>query len=319
MIIKRKNLYTNIFIIGYVIFCTFIVGIKTPEVWADYNVYQHYFDDSANSISYIITNTHDPLFALLMHFFSKIPNGFDIFLICCAATTLLLKFYSVSKVTEKFFLFIVLYSSYLLCLHDYIQIRVALALAFFCFSLYVCSGWTRVFLFLISIFIHLSLIVPLIVFYLLKSKSIGYQKVCWSAPIIISLSLLIQRGVISIARVNQYLELQMQGVGVDINVYSVLPFFQLITVLFIFFNKKYLSYKNTFEYVMAYVGVTIFYSTLSMPVVALRCFEISNLFFIILLSRLFFTSYYSIIFFMYIVVGIKNYGQLLDINIPFLT
>lgn len=71
---------------------------------------------------------------------------------------------------------------------------------------------------------------------------------------------------------------------------------------------------------MAYVGVIIFYSTLSIPAVALRYFEISNFFFIILLSRLFFKSYYFIIIFlMYIVVGVKNYGQLLDIKIPFLT
>ena len=186
--------------------------------------------------------------------------------------------------------------------------------------MYVRKGWVQFLLFVVSIFVHLSLVVPLCIFCLVHAKRIGYKRIFWSGPAIIALSLLIQQGAVFISRVNQYLELQKQGIGVDINVYSVLPFFQLLTVLFVFFNKKLISYKYTFEFVMSYVGVIIFYSTLAIPAVALRYFEISNLFFIILLSRLFFKSYFFIaIFFMYIIVGIKNYGQLLDLNIPFLT
>lgn len=320
MIIKKKNFYINVFIIFYVIFCVYMVGIKDPNIWKDYNVYQKYFDDAGNGFFYIITNIQDPLFVLLMHSFTDLPNGFDTFLIFCATITLALKFYSVSKATEGFFLFIILYSSYLLCLHDYIQIRIALALSIFCFALYICNRRLKFFLFIVSVFVHLSLVVPLMIYYLLRMKKVGYEKIFWSGPIIVVFSLLIQRGAFFIARVEQYLELQKQGVGVDINMYSVLPFFQLATVFLVFFNKKYASYKYTFEYVMAYVGVIIFYSTLSIPAVALRYFEISNFFFIILLSRLFYKSYlFVIIFFMYIVVGVKNYGQLLDMKIPFLT
>lgn len=320
MIIKKKNLYINVFIFFYVIFCVYMVGIKDPTIWKDYSVYLKYFNDAENSIYYIITNIQDPLFVLLMHFFTGLSNGFDIFLMFCAIVTLSLKFYAVSKATERFFIFIILYSSYLLCLHDYIQIRIALALSIFCFALYVCNGGLKVFLFSVSVFFHLSLIVPLMVYYLLRSKTVGYSRIFWSGPVIIAISLLVQRGAFFISRVEQYLELQKEGVGVDINMYSVLPFFQLIIVILVFFNKKYSAYKYTFEYVMAYVGVIIFYSTLSIPAVALRYFEISNFFFIILLSRLFFKSYYFIIIFlMYIVVGVKNYGQLLDIKMPFLT
>ncbi|ARI09499.1 MULTISPECIES: EpsG family protein [Klebsiella] len=321
MIIKKERLLTIIFIIiPYVLFCAYMVGIKDPLVWRDYGVYLNYFDDSANDIIYIITNIQDPVFVLLMHPFHSLAEGFDIFLFWCAIITLSLKIYSISLATQRFSFFLVLYSSYLLCLHDYIQIRIALALAIFCYAMYVRKGWVQFLLFVVSIFVHLSLVVPLCIFCLVHAKRIGYKRIFWSGPAIIALSLLIQQGAVFISRVNQYLELQKQGIGVDINVYSVLPFFQLLTVLFVFFNKKLISYKYTFEFVMSYVGVIIFYSTLAIPAVALRYFEISNLFFIILLSRLFFKSYFFIaIFFMYIIVGIKNYGQLLNLNIPFLT
>lgn len=321
MKIKKSNFIWNIVIFLYVLFCTYMVGVKDHDVWKDYFVYQKYFDDAANNIAYIIMNVQDPFFVIFMHPFTFMENGFDTFLIFCALITLTLKFFSIKKIADNYIIFIILYSSYLLCLHDYIQIRVALALGLFCFAMYSTDNKpVRRFLFLISLFFHFSMIVPIFISYATNSKVIGYRRVFLFAPSIIFFSFLIQRGAIFIDRVNQYLELQKEGIGTDINMYSVLPFIQLITIAFIFFNKKFNVYKNTYEFVMAYVGVIIFYSTLSIPAVALRYFEISNLFFIILLSRLFLKSYYFIfVFFVYIVVGIKNYGQLLDIKIPFLT
>ncbi len=321
MKINKNNFFRNAVITLYLIFCSYMVGVKNPDVWKDYFVYLKYFDDAKNNIFYILTNVQDPLFVILMHPFASVNNGFDVFLFSCAFITLSLKLFSIRRATEHFGVFIILYSAYLLCLHDYIQIRVALALAFFIFALYGVSNKVKKnIVFVIALFCHLSIIVPMLIYYACNSKVIGYKKVILLAPSIILFSFLIQRGAIFIDRVNQYLELQKDGIGIDINIFSTLPLVQLVTILIIIFSKKYENHKNTYEFVMAYVGVIIFYSTLSIPAVALRCFEISNVFFIVLLSRLLFKSYYfMLIFFIYIVIGIKNYGQLLDIKIPFLT
>ncbi len=323
MNISFKGYLRFVFIITYVLICAYLVGTKDYNIWKDYYVYWNYFINAqANSVSNIFYNIQDPFFVLTIKPFTLQTNGFSNFLLLCAIITLSIKFFAISKATKNIYVFTLLYSSYLLCLHEYIQIRIALSLAIFCLGAYVASNKPslRIIIFFIAILFHLSVIVPILVFFSVNSRLIGFKKFFMFSPIILAVPTLIFSGILNINRVNSYILLQSQGVGDQINIFSTLPFIQLCCLAFIFLNKKTKEHVFTFEYAMSFCGVAIFYSMLSIPVLALRYFEICNLFFLILLSKvyrksLFFFACISV----YLIIGIKNYGQLLGLHIPFLT
>lgn len=323
MNISFKGYLRCVFIITYVLICAYLVGVKDYNVWKDYYVYWNYFVNAqANSISNIFYNIQDPFFVLTIKPFTMQRDGFQNFLLLCAIITLSLKFYAISKETRNIYLFTLLYSSYLLCLHEYIQIRIALSLAIFCIGAYTTNNrsFLRASIFFIAILFHLSVIVPIIIFYSVKSRLIGFKKFFMFSPIILIIPTLIFSGVLNINRVNNYLLLQSQGVGDQTNIFSTLPFLQLCCLVFIYFNKKTKEFVYTYEYAMSFCGVAIFYSMLSIPVLALRYFEICNLFFLILLSKIYRKSFFFFAcILVYLVIGIKNYGQLLGLHIPFLT
>ncbi len=322
MIIKKSVLLKRMFLLIYIMACTYLIGVKDSTIWKDYYVYYKYFNDaSINDIPTIITSIQDPLFVLFMHPFSFLNTGFETFLIVCGFVTLFLKIYSISNATKNISIFLILYTSYLLCLHDYIQIRIALALAVLCYSIYsLNNGKVKFIFFVIAIFIHFSVIVPIALYYAVTTKWLGYKKLFLFSPFVIIVPMLLTSGVINIPRVNAYLTLQSEGIGVDINMFSILPFIQLLTVIYIFINKKLRENVYSLEYVISYIGIIIFYSTLSIPALALRYFEISNLFYIIMLSKLIKKSYFFILFFIvYILIGIKNYGMLLGFSVPLIS
>lgn len=323
MTISFKGYLKFIFIITFVIICSYLVGIKDFNIWKDYYVYWNYFTNAqANSISNIFKNIQDPFFVLSIKPFTVQRDGFANFLLVCALVTLSIKMFSISKATDNIYAFTLFYSSYLLCLHEYIQIRIALSLALFCFAIYAIPKKTslKLLVFLVSILLHLSVIVPILVYIAVNHRFVGYRKFFLFSPIVLLLPTLIFSGIINIDRINNYLLLQSQGVGDTINMFSTLPFLQLVSIIFIYLNKKTRQYVFSYEYVMSFCGVAIFYSMLSIPVLALRYFEICNLFFLILLSKVYKKSLFFILcIVVYLIVGIKNYGQLLDIHIPFLT
>ncbi|HBW9906957.1 TPA: hypothetical protein MFX78_02300 [Klebsiella pneumoniae] len=139
---------------------TLLVGIKDPDKWADYEVYLNYFNTSRiNTIHDIFVNIQDPFFVILNKPFTLVDEGFELFLLVCSAVTLTLKFLALKKSTDNFLILFILYSSYLLCLHDYIQIRIALSLAIMLFATYcVNSKLLKYSLFVVGTFIHLSVV-----------------------------------------------------------------------------------------------------------------------------------------------------------------
>lgn len=106
----------------------FLVGLKDNSIWLDYYVYVDYFNQaSASSFNEIIFSLKDPFFLIINKFFSGF--GFNVFVFFCAASTLYLKFSAFAKSTHNIIALLFLYCSLYLFLHDYIQIRIALALA----------------------------------------------------------------------------------------------------------------------------------------------------------------------------------------------
>lgn len=108
-----------LFVLYVVPVLTLLVGIKDPDKWADYEVYLNYFNTSRiNTIHDIFVNIQDPFFVILNKPFTLVDEGFELFLLVCSAVTLTLKFLALKKSTDNFLILFILYSSYLLCLHE---------------------------------------------------------------------------------------------------------------------------------------------------------------------------------------------------------
>ena len=98
----------------------------------------------------------------------------------------------------------------------------------------------------------------------------------------------------------------------QINLLSTLPILQITGLLVIYFSKSIKDLSNKFEFSLSALGVILFYSLHMIPVFAFRFFEMTNLFFIILLSDGFKKSIYlKLVFVVYILIGLKNsfYGE----------
>ncbi|MFS7242567.1 EpsG family protein [Serratia proteamaculans] len=306
---SKYSLYVKIFILPIIVlFFSYLVGIKDDSLWKDYETYASYFSFSRyNNASEIFLNGTDPFFLMVMKPFTFDTNGFYVFTYFCALVTLSLKFTALYKSTDNFFILIMLYSSYLLCLHDYVQIRIALALSLVIFSIYVTSKTrSKIVFFILAGLIHLSSIVFSLAY--LGYKVIGYKNFIRLLPLSLLAPTLIFSGLLDIARLDTYVELvSNKEQYYQINIFASLPILQLITVLFIAANKNIRWAVSSFEYCLSLLGVVLFYALASIPVMAFRFSEMSIIFYLILLSNLFnHSNFIKLLCLLVVLAGLKN-------------
>lgn len=305
---KRSTLYNYIFIYGILPFLVFLVGIKSTIYWRDYYVYLDYYSKAKNNdLFFILMNVQDPLFTILNKPFTVFNDGFTIFLVFLAFLTILIKLISFEKATENFYGLFFIYSSYFLTLHDYIQVRVSLAISIMLFSIYFIKKiYFKIFLMLLGVFIHFS-VAPIIVFYILEKFIESRIKVLFysifvSIVIIFSINF---SNFISGTRIETYNNILENGGYDNFNLYAAMPFLQALTLIYIFF-----IYRNKvigFEYIFSLFGVFIYYGLYTLPVVSSRLYDITAIFFIIILSRYYKkNSILLFVFLLFILFGLRN-------------
>ncbi|HFP9387035.1 TPA: EpsG family protein [Raoultella planticola] len=311
---KDKGYTRNSILANYLIyfiltpFLIYIVGIKDNHVWMDYPTYIKYFEMSAaNNTLDILLSGKDPFFQLINKPFTLMNDGFEYFLFAIACVTLLIKVRALQNSTDNFLVLLILYCSFLLCLHDYIQIRVSLAIAICAWAIYLARSTKRsLFLFLVAALFHLSVSLVIIFYlvYLYCSKRILVLAIISS----FLLPFIVFSGIIPNARIDTYVSLAAsKDQYYQINIFATQPILQAISIITIFFSRKLSKYKWTFEFSISLAGVFIFYSFYKVPVFAFRLFELTMFFNIILLSKTFNRSIFiKGICLLYILVGLKN-------------
>ncbi|HBR4939731.1 TPA: EpsG family protein, partial [Klebsiella pneumoniae] len=155
-------------------------------------------------------------------------------------------------------------------------------------------------------FIHLS--VGIIVMVYVFDKIFKENRIYFFLFVIIGVffTQLISLGIIGGHRAELYAELARNKISYyDMNVFTTLPILQSIGLLYMFFKYKHKAL--IFEFYISLFGVIIFYLLHTIPVIASRTFDITMLFYLILLSRYFtcdrFIKIVSILMFL---VGIKK-------------
>lgn len=299
---RRSTLIILFFLIPLL---SYLASLKNPQIWLDTLTYETYYDYGRYyDFSYIFHNVQDPLFTFFNRISYLLGLDFDEFSFLCAFITVLLKLFSFQKATNNFYSLILLYISYLFILHDYIQIRVSLALALVVFSIYIIKNkYLRFLLLIFSLFIHISIILVLISYY--TEKYALKRKLYFGFTLVsilllgIVFSYLAKVGLISDGRAEYY----MTTDKFSISLFTPRPILQLLGVLLIYI--KYGKSQLNFEFYISCIGVILFYELVVFsPVIASRFFDITSLFFIILLSRLYKDNVYLFtLFILTILVG----------------
>ncbi|WLP22256.1 EpsG family protein [Raoultella ornithinolytica] len=322
---KKKDVISYFILCIYILVCAYLVSEKSIITWGDYDVYKEYYHNAVTySVSEIILDVQDPVFVLLMKVFTGSKYGFDNFLLFVAFLTLFFKMTSVFRRVENIYLFVFLYSSYYLCVHDYIQVRVSLALALVCIGMYwIPNKKMSLFFIITGCLVHLSTIIPVLVYYVVgrSDNNLRYKRFYYMVPLVLLIPLAFSMGFLSYYRIDRYLDYYNQASdkkgGLLRNMPLLVPALQVIGLLYIYARKKLRQNIFTFEYAISYIGILIFYSCISMPVIAIRIFDISTFFFIVLVSRMKCNIYVIFFSLAFSLINIRNTLILLGYNIPF--
>jgi hypothetical protein len=100
------------------------------------------------------------------------------------------------------------------------------------------------------------------------------------------LVILMKMGLVGGERVQNYAEMASQKIKYEsLNIFGALPALQLIGLIYLFYKERKAAIN--FEFYISLLGVFVFYTMNSVPVVASRTFDISFLFYMIVVSRYF--------------------------------
>lgn len=283
MKLSKKNFFESYFFYGLIFpILVFLVGIKDTNLWLDYSVYSWYYTQAThNSILDIINNIQDPLFTLYNKIFTSLGFSFESFSLILALMTLYFKFLGLRRSTENFYVLLLLYSSLILCLQDYTQVRVGFALAILIFSIYfVKNKFFKLILIVSSIFLHASVGIVVLA-YLYHGIFNNNKNMMFIYMISTGLIFFTSLNVLSQwSRFSQYLDNYTYY-----NIFASIPLLQSLTLIYLYF--RYRGESISFEYYVGLSGVLAYYFLFLTPAAATRYMEVCSVFFIILLSKYF--------------------------------
>lgn len=287
MLILKRKFKKKLGVFLAALCLSLLAGFKSPLIWQDLQTYQNYYEYGVvyNSIQ-IYENVQDPLFTMVNRFFSSLGLSFEFTILLICFLTLFLKLFSLDEASNRFYPLLLLYLSNLYILHDYIQIRVALAIALALCAIYLIKNkYLRLLFFVASFGIHASIIIIIVAYYSRVYSLKNRFNFLISLTLIVIFSILFVYFSKSGFFIDNRAEYYLNNDKFSINTFTPRPILQAVGVFFILFYSKY---KISFEVYVAVIGVIVFYSTLSMsPVVASRFFDITSLFFLIALSKVY--------------------------------
>lgn len=300
----RDEMPGRFLLVIVIIVGSLIAGLKLAGPAPDYRNYQsQYLIDSISPLSFI-WQASDPLYHTISHFSAVIGLRFETFVALLAAATCTLKAISFSRTDGNRLVLLVLYGSYLFWLHDYVQIRIALALAIGLYGIY-SETKLRYLFFLIAALIHSSFVMIIVAYILIF---VGTRR-----PVIAVIAGLVFAAVLfsqdiftqTLQRVNEYQDLTAQGKFNEINIFSLMPIVMLASLIVALLNFRRLEGRYQ-ELIFAAIGLVSFYGLSGTPVFAFRMMELFMPFYLVLMSRLWPSSnMIKILAVIYAVIGLR--------------
>ena len=300
----KNDMPERFLLVIIIIVGSLIAGLKLAGPAPDYRNYQsQYLIDTISPLSFI-WQASDPLYHTISHFSAVIGFPFETFVALLAIFTCTLKAISLSRTDGNRLVLLALYSSYLFWLHDYVQIRISLALAIGLYGIYSKTKFRYLF-FLIAALIHSSFVMIIVAYILIF---VGTRR-----PVVAAIAGLVFAAVLfsqdiftqTLQRVNEYQDLTAQGKFNEINIFSLMPIVMLASLAIALLNFRRLEGRYQ-ELIFAAIGLVSFYALSGTPVFAFRMMELFMPFYLVLMSRLWPSSnVIKILAVIYAVIGLR--------------
>ena len=300
----KNDMPERFLLVIIIIVGSLISGFKLAGPAPDYRNYQsQYLIDSISPLSFIWQGS-DPLYHTISHFAAVIGFRFETFVALLAACTCALKAVSFSKTDGNRLVLLAMYSCYLFWLHDYVQIRIALALSIGLYGIYTETKFRYVFL-SIAALIHSSFVIIIVAYILIfvgtRRPFVAVIAVLIFSSAIFSQDIFTQ----SLQRVNEYQDLTAQGKFNEINIFSLMPIVMIASLAFAVINFRRLEGRYQ-ELIFSAIGLVSFYALSGTPVFAFRMMELFMPFYLVLMSRLWPSSnVIKILAVIYAVIGLR--------------
>lgn len=284
---------------------TLVAGFKVLGLSADYLNYESQYVSDAITPWTFVWQDNDPIYHSLGKFFATFGFPFSTFVIFLAAATCSIKGVALFHAKCNRLVLLALYASYLFWLHDYVQIRIALALALGLYGIYVETR-LRYVLFGLAALVHMSFAIVVAAYI---GIVLGARRPIWAMVIgaVCAVVAVTQNFLQSaIQRVVEYQNLTTQGQFSDINVFSLMPIVMSLTVLLGLFHLKEMLRDERRELYLSILGIGAFYGLSSTPVFAFRTMELFMPFYLVFVARLYDRSFIAkVLVLAYIVVGLR--------------
>jgi hypothetical protein len=283
-----------------------VVGGQRVGLSADIRNYELLYQIAAASDWGSLWRGDDPGFYSLAKLFAGYQAPFETFAIWIAGLTLALKAEVARRLDTNKTILILLYFSYLFWLHEYTQIRLALAMAFILQGIYGRTYY-RLLLFIPALLFHGSSAIVIGLYLLLTFPRIGSLALAGAMSLYAILPIVRDFTNASLVKITTYQDLLIQGQFAEVNLFSAMPALQVVTLCLSVLYWRQLGREPRREMIMAGVGVMSFYAFVSVPVLAFRFSELFLVFFVILLSRLWRISVvFKILAAMYVVIAVRT-------------
>lgn len=270
-----------------------IVGLNVFVDSRDRETYNELYNQ-INGYSYQeIFSGSDIGFSTIFKLASILNISFALLMAIVAYASIYLTVTAAIKSKTNLRIFFLLWSTHLLWLHNYTQIRVSLSISIFLYAIY-CAKKYKILLLLIAVSIHFSVILPIIIYIVSEFKSKKINAAFIITTIILIIAININSDIVTALispisnnaaeKINTYFLLKEEGAFTEQNLYALMPALQiLITLYYLYRIKLYKSYR--FELALSVAGPITFYSFNVLPVFAIRSYELFIPFFLLMLSK----------------------------------
>lgn len=295
----------RLWLVVVIVIGSLIAGFKLLGLSADYLNYEAQYVSDAITPWRFVWQDNDPIYHSLGKLSATLGFSFSTFVIFLAVATCSIKGVALFHAHCNRLVLLALYASYLFWLHDYVQIRIALALALGLYGFYIDTR-LRYVLFGLAALVHMSFAIVMAAYI---GIVLGTRRPVWAAVIgAISAVIVVTQNFLqsAVRRVTEYQSLTMQGQFSDINVFSLMPIIMSLSVLLGLFHFKEIPRDQRQELYLSILGIVAFYALSSTPVFAFRTMELFMPFYLVFTARLFDRSHIAkALVLAYIIVGLR--------------
>lgn len=283
-------------------------ALKPIGTSPDADNYQIMFEWASQTPIAEMLETRDSVFFVGAGLASQLGLNFAAYGTLWALAAILIKLAALRQLRLEATVLLLLYASYLFWLHDYVQIRFALALAMLLYALYGRQPWLRALLLLAAPLVHVTVLAVMSVCAVVRwpfgaaLAMLSAAAAAFALPGVQNLFL-----ALALAAVEGYLELMAQGQMDQLNPWAVMPLLQTVILVAMLPLYASLGPQGRREYALAMVGSVSFYALASWPVFAFRFHEMFIVFFLILCARLWRqSSVLQALIVLYALIGVRT-------------